>query len=101
MRYRITCAWCGAEVIRNEKAQRFCSQSCAAFAKHRGTPLRLTPPPEPIPAPPLTPRPALELRPCARCGTLFSPVNHKRPGRYCSMACRVADASDNLARHNP
>jgi hypothetical protein len=69
--------------------------SCAAKARRDPTRLREVPPPEYVAADPGWSEPeSLALRPCARCGTLFPPVDRQHPGRYCSVACRVLAQSE-------
>jgi hypothetical protein len=95
MPYRITCAVCG-RVFLGGISQRSCSRRCAGTAQRDGwhAPTDVPPPEWVRPAK----APALELRPCARCGTRFSTVNRHHPGRYCSVRCRVLAESEAVAQ---
>src|SRR5688500_18368880 len=99
MSFRITCAACGRVFVREQPVRRFCSVKCpAAPRKHDWKPLTNLPPPEQLASRAGTPYPPLELRPCAWCVTLFSPVDRTNPGIYCSVTCRVAAEHEALVQ---
>ena len=92
MPYRVTCRVCGRVIVREQRRTHFCSQTCANLG--RSAVPRAVPPPEYFRT---SPEP-LAMRPCAWCGTPFSPVDRHNPGVYCSVACWVLAEGGELDR---